>query len=201
MFAGGLQLPAAEIERTAGSSHCLWGKLIPEKMHTPTYWPKMRRVTSIRFSVSCLKAPCITLTTFRPLVMRLFFSFKLLFQSIMSSQSAWMHTTNSGECFVIWCCEPLVQRKLYHKWEEDQGLDTACKNNPVYSCKVMYGLVWLLSSTNQTCSYLRWLEPMDFKHNTCSFKLNVMWTAGRTAFNYLASRLPQWGCVALHPRW
>lgn len=130
-----------------------------------------------------------------------FFSFKLLFQSITSSQSAWMHTTNSGECFVIWCCEPLVQRKLYHKWEEDQGLDTSCKNNPVYSRKMMYGLVWLLSSTNQTCSYLRWLEPMDFKHNTCSFKLNVMWTAGRTAFNYLASRLPQWGCVALHPRW
>lgn len=113
MFAGGLQLPAAETERTAGSSHCLWGKLIPEKMHTPTYWPKMRRVTSIKFSVSCLKDPHITLTTILTLVMRLF-SFKLLFQSIMSSQSAWMHTTNSGECFVIWCCEPLVQRKLYH---------------------------------------------------------------------------------------
>lgn len=56
MFLGGSQHHATETERTAGLSLCLWGKLIPGKMHTPTYWPKTRRATCTKSSVSWLES-------------------------------------------------------------------------------------------------------------------------------------------------
>lgn len=52
LFAGGLRYHATETERTVGSSPCLWGKWIPEKMPTPTCWPKTKRVTCTKSSVS-----------------------------------------------------------------------------------------------------------------------------------------------------
>lgn len=52
LCSGGLPHRATETERTAGSTHYLSGKLIPGKMHTPTCWPKMRKATCTKFSVS-----------------------------------------------------------------------------------------------------------------------------------------------------
>lgn len=56
VFSGELLHRATEMERTAGLTHSLSEKWIRGKMHTPTCWPKMRKATCTKFSVSRLKS-------------------------------------------------------------------------------------------------------------------------------------------------
>lgn len=100
LLAGGLHYHATETDRTAGSNPCLWGKWIPEKMPTPTCWPKTKKVTCTKSSVSWNTT--ITYKLYYKKKDMFGFSLRkiLCFQSIMWSQSAWMPTTNSGECYL-----------------------------------------------------------------------------------------------------
>lgn len=99
LFAEGLHYHATKTGRTAGSNPCLWGKWIPEKMHTPTCLPKTRKATCTKSSVSQTQSrprgPCFIMRN------RIVFNRRSLSpQSITWSQSAWTPTTNSGECYL-----------------------------------------------------------------------------------------------------
>lgn len=95
---GGLRHHATKTERTAGLIHSLSGKLIPAKMHTPTCWPKMRKATCTKSSVSPARSSPFIISNTTHLTL---FIQNVSFQFIMSSQSAWTRTTNFGEC--CWC--------------------------------------------------------------------------------------------------
>lgn len=98
VFSGELRHRATKTERTAGLIHSLSGKLIPGKMHTPTCWPKMRKATYTKFSVSPARLSQFIIWSTKHLTL---FKQNVSFQFIMSSQSAWTRTTNFGEC--CWC--------------------------------------------------------------------------------------------------
>lgn len=58
--AGAFLLPIADTGKTAGSSLCLSEKLIPERMHTLTCWPRRKKAISTKFNV-CI--PLLNLLT------------------------------------------------------------------------------------------------------------------------------------------
>lgn len=139
VFSGGLPHRATETERAAGSTHCLSGKLIPGKMHTPTCWPKMRKATCTKFSVSPTPSSQFILFEAGSLTA---FQTNVSFQFIMSSQSAWIRTTNFGEC--CWCGWVLLMAAVVVRGPEDRVLtcsaDCSESSIPVWWLMTKQGL-------------------------------------------------------------
>lgn len=107
IFAGDLH-QVTEAERTAGLSHSLWERLTPGKMHTPTYWPKMSKVTFTKFSVSFLKTWMNThMSTFKSndIITITFSVHNVKPECLDAYNELWWVSNNS----TIWCCHIIMQ--------------------------------------------------------------------------------------------
>lgn len=114
----------------------------------------------------------------------------------MSSQSAWMRTTNFGEC--CWyhsflpsprnggCTSLRPQRPFTHLSHRSFGV--------VYSCVVINDPVWPQSSTAGLCSYLTWLEVNSLYFETYFQACCIRDNSQDPAINYM---IVIWPCICM----